>query len=84
MRSDASVIQMILHAVADAEEMHPNWPEDTVHAAAIVAEEAGELVRAALIDWYEEPHEKEMLNEALHTAATAFRFIKNHRGARHD
>ena len=31
-----------------AETYHPEWPKDVVHGAAVVAEEAGELVQAAL------------------------------------
>lgn len=31
-----------------AQSLHPRWPADIVHAAGIVAEESGELIRAAL------------------------------------
>lgn len=54
---------------------HPHWPDDCIHAAAIVAEESGELVRAALRYTYEGGQEDEMRTEAIHTAATAIRFL---------
>jgi hypothetical protein len=31
-----------------AKKIHPDWPLDVVHAAAILCEEAGELIQAAL------------------------------------
>ena len=53
------------------------WPTDPVHAAAVVQEEAGELVRACLQMTYE-PHKvsrEAVLLEAIQTAAMAVRFI---------
>lgn len=39
----------IADEVDRATSKHPNWPDDAVHAAAILAEETGELVRSANI-----------------------------------
>ena len=58
-----------------AEAKFPGWPEDPVHGAAIVAEEAGELVQAALDWYYERGKSKDVEVEALHTAAMAIRFL---------
>ena len=63
-----------------ARELHPEWPTDQIHAAAIVCEESGELMRAAINYEYgsDEPCAKgylEMRKEAIHTAATAIRFL---------
>jgi hypothetical protein len=76
-----------------AEEKHPNtnWPisdqrngrgrgeqyNDYVYGAAIVCEEAGELIRAASQYQYENGRPNEMITEAKQTGATALRFIKN-------
>lgn len=60
-----------------AEIKHPDWPEDKIHAAAIVAEESGELVRAALNYEYEGARYYDMHTEAIQTAATCFRFVLN-------
>ncbi|MGW8257953.1 MAG: hypothetical protein ACWGMZ_10745, partial [Thermoguttaceae bacterium] len=54
----------------------PGWPTDPVHAAAIVAEEAGELVQAALQCTYEGSHSQKMVDEAIQVAAMAIRFLE--------
>ena len=58
-----------------AEGRHPGWPEDLIHGAAIVAEESGELVQAALQETYEGDHLTDVIREAVHTAATAVRLL---------
>lgn len=58
-------------------EKHPNWPEDKVHAAAIVAEESGELIQAALQYQFEKGQYYQMHREATQTAAMCFRFLLN-------
>lgn len=60
-----------------AENKHPHWPLDKIHAAAIVAEESGELVRATLQYSYEAGLFYDMHNEAIQTGAMALRFLKN-------
>lgn len=40
--------------LAASRKKHPTWPRDIIHAAAVVAEESGELIRAALQAHYEE------------------------------
>ncbi len=42
------VIDHIFHELKAAEEKHPGFPQDPVYMAAIMAEEAGESVQAAL------------------------------------
>ncbi len=54
----------------------PAWPYDPIHQAAIVAEEAGELVRACLRMVYEGGSAGKVRTEALHVAATAARFLE--------
>lgn len=59
-----------------AKAKHPHWPEDIIHAAAIVAEESGELIRAALQFKYENKNLFETEKEAIQTAAMAIRFLE--------
>lgn len=75
---DVVALGLVMNEMSSAKRKHPNWPTDQVHAAAIVAEEAGELVRAALMAHYEGGPSKASHEEALHTAATAVRFMANH------
>jgi len=60
-----------------ATEMHPNWPTDKIHAAAIVGEESGELIRAAIQYQLEKGKYYEMHNEAIQTGAMSIRFLLN-------
>lgn len=60
-----------------AQVKHPNWPSDFVHAAAIVSEESGELVRAANLFQWEKGRYFDMHKEAMQTAAMCFRFLLN-------
>lgn len=54
---------------------HPYFPDDHIHSASIVAEESGELVRAALRFAYENGRFYDMHHEAIQTAASALRFL---------
>ena len=71
------ILMNIMAEVTRAEIMHPAWPRDLVKAAALCAEECGELVRAC--NDYDESRgsKKPMVTEAIHAAATAIRFLKN-------
>ena len=76
---DASSItfyNVIHREVEKAERKFPWWPDDPIHAAAIVVEEAGELQQAALQFCYEDGTLEKMEKEALHTAAMAHRFLQ--------
>jgi NTP pyrophosphatase (non-canonical NTP hydrolase) len=57
----------------------PHWPTDPIHAAAVIAEECGELQKAVLEAVYE-PHKGSRPNirtEAIQTAAMCIRFIRS-------
>lgn len=59
-----------------AKEKFPDWPIDPVHGAAILAEEAGELVKAALDYFYgRESSIEKMQKEAAQVGAMAIRFL---------
>ena len=74
-------IKLIKGELKRAKKLYPIWPRDKIHAAAIVAEEAGELVRAA--NDHERPGENKdegdtrirMQIEAIQTAAMCLRFL---------
>lgn len=68
-------VTMLLTELDKAERKFPTWPDDLVHRAAIVAEEAGELVRASLQNQYEGDRLQELKKEATQTGATCLRFL---------
>lgn len=72
-----SIIEQIQAEVNRAKTKHPNWPEDNIHAAAIVCEESGELIRAALQHKYDGGSIDEMRKEAIQTAATCILFLES-------
>jgi sirohydrochlorin ferrochelatase len=79
------ILDDILKEVKRAKKKHPRWPDHVVARAAIVSEEAGELVRAALLYKYERESSPEdqkqqiddMKKEAIQTAATCIRFLED-------
>lgn len=75
--TDAEVewIIRIFDEYEQAKIKHPNWPKDGIHRAAIVAEEAGELIKACLQYEYETGNIMEIRDEAVQTGAMAFRFL---------
>jgi len=70
-------VSLILNEVKRAESKHPNWPEDMVYGMAIVTEESGEAMRAAVQYEMEDGHINEVKTELIHTAATCIRMLKN-------
>lgn len=61
--------------VAEARLMFPWWPKDIVHAAAIVAEEAGEVLKAANeIRWqHKSTNQEDLKKEIIQTIAMCVR-----------
>jgi hypothetical protein len=71
------VLLEIFDELRVARNKHPLWPDDLVHGAAIVAEQAGGLTKACLqIESKELPRERAR-QEAKQVAVTAIRFILN-------
>lgn len=69
--------QVVMDEVRRATRKFPTWPNDPLHAVAILGEEFGELTKAVLQTTYE-PHkvqEGELRTEAIQTAAMALRFL---------
>lgn len=82
---EAAILDDILKELKRAKRKHPQWPDHIVARAAIVAEEAGELVKASLQWKYERENsevvqdvqKQRLYEEAVQTAAMAIRFLEN-------
>ena len=74
---DPQILAMIEAELARARAKFPGWPTDPVHAAAILAEEAGETVQAALGYTYEDGSAWQVQAEAVQAAAMAIRLLEN-------
>ncbi len=72
-----SVLVQIFSEVERAEKLHPDWPTNPIHQAAIVTEEAGELLQASLNYDEHKGSKRTLITEAVHTAAAAIRFLKS-------
>ena len=72
-------IRDIYKELKRAEKLHPEWTGDQVHQVAVMVEEAGEALQAALN--YTDHHQpfKLMYKEVIHTAAMCFRWYKNNK-----
>lgn len=73
----ATYIVLILEELKRAEEKHPRFPKDPIHQAAVMAEESGEAVRAALQYVYEGGSLESVSTELIQTAAMCLRMLKN-------
>lgn len=76
-RREAMAKQLIAEELRKAESKHPEWPADLVHQAAIMAEESGETVQAALDATYRGDAKEKIIKEAAQTGAMAVRIIKH-------
>ena len=65
----------IVGQLDDAIAHHPAWPADNIHGAAIVGEEAGELLQASLQAHYEGKSNVPIFVETIHTIVTALRLL---------
>lgn len=76
------VFDLVKDGIKKAEQLHPQWPHDPLHASALISEEVGELSQACTDFCYPEDSnkrirvtERDMMEEAIHVAVTAIRFI---------
>jgi hypothetical protein len=70
-------LKMLGEELQSAERKFPGFPTDPIHAAAILQEEAGELVQSALQYTYEGGCLGAMQKEAVQVGAMALRFLLN-------
>lgn len=70
-------ITQIKEELTAAEKKHPTWPTDTVHATAILNEEAGELTQAAIDYHYHNGSLEKVRREAAQVGAMAIRVLIN-------
>ena len=70
----------LLAELKRAEKMHPDFPKDIIHMMAIMAEEAGEAIRAGLIYTYENGSIEDIETELIQTGAMVLRCLKNIKG----
>lgn len=67
----------VLREIERAMDKFPTWPTDPIHAAAVVGEEFGELMKTVVEHTYE-PNKStrdDVRKEAIQTAAMALRFL---------
>ena len=72
-----TVIGLVMTEIERAEKLHPVWPRDLIRAGMILSEENGELIKAILDRDEKKGATRRIVIEAVHTAATAIRFLKN-------
>jgi predicted deacylase len=70
-------VGMVFDELRRAERKFPGFPTDPVHAAAVLAEEVGELQQACLRWTYEGGSLEDVTKEAVQSAAMALRFLFN-------
>lgn len=70
-----TIIEEVFAELKRAELKFPSFPDDPVHAAAVLCEEAGETLQASLDFYYGRGTYEDMHKEAVQTAAMAFRFL---------
>ena len=79
MKMRQSEFENILDKVRDelrrAEKKFPGWHDDVIHAAAVIGEETGELIRATLKQQYEQGSCEAVEQEAVQVVAMGFRFL---------
>jgi hypothetical protein len=76
-----AALMLIENELLKARKKHPHWPgseskQDILFASAIVGEESGELIRAAVQYYGENGDAESCFNEAIQTAAMCFRFLE--------
>jgi NTP pyrophosphatase (non-canonical NTP hydrolase) len=73
----SEAIGLVVTELRAAIDKHPAWPDDQVHASAILAEEAGEVVRAAIDHEWAGGPTKDIRKEAAQAGAMAIRLLMN-------
>ena len=77
--TERQAVRAIIAEHYRAECLHPDWPDDIIHALAIVCEESGEAMRAGLNYVYEDGSLEDLRVELVQTAAMCIRTLVNMR-----
>lgn len=75
MNDKMNVTDLIFSELRKAEKKHPGWPDDVIHAVAIMVEEAGEAMQAALDVHYRGRDIEDLRIELAQTGAMAIRAL---------
>ncbi len=70
-------IEILNIALEEANKKHPEWYYDIIHCAAVMNEEAGEAIRAALNYTYEDSSLEDFICEVAQTGAMAIKILMN-------
>lgn len=73
----SEVFDLIISELRAAEEKHPSWPADVIHAVGILAEEAGEAMKEAIDVTYKGKSTDDLKKELAQTGAMAIRALIN-------
>lgn len=73
--TEIEAITEMLQELERARLIHPRWPTDPIHQVAIMAEESGESVRAALRMVYEGGSIENLRTELIQTGAMVMRCL---------
>lgn len=76
IRKNEAVESLLLELVR-AQNLHPIFPDDLIHAVAIMCEESGEAIQAALQFKYEGGKKSDVRKELIHTGAMVLRCLIN-------
>ena len=72
----SKIIIDLTNELISAKAKYPAWPEDIIHQVAIMAEESGEAVRAALNHVYHDEDLDALRHELVQTGAMCLRCIE--------
>ena len=77
--AEIPLVHEILCELKRAESIHPVWPNDPIYAAAIIGEEAGEVIKAVnnAVTGKKDGKDSDYRTEAVQCAAMCLRFLKN-------
>ena len=76
MKSE-DIYGLVCEELIRARNKWPMYVNDIIHSAAIINEEAGETIQAALDFTYDNGSKENVIKEAVQTAAMCFRLISN-------
>lgn len=74
--NEHDVIDAALCELHRTRQLYPLWPADLVHAAAVVTEEAGEVLKAANdVQWHNKSSREELTRETIQMIAMGIRLL---------